>query len=279
MADPTRNDLPPLLYGTAWKEDATAELVATALRAGFRGIDTANQPRHYREDLVGAGLVRARDAGIPRESLFLQSKFTFARSHDHRVPYDATANYATQVQTSFSGTLEHLHTDYLDAFLLHGPLTRQGIVDGDLEVWSALEGLHRAGRTRNIGVCNVSIDQLVALRAAAQIGPHIVQNRCYAKYGWDEEVRDYCAEHGIVYQGFSVLTANRHVTLAPEVLAIAERVHATPAQVVFHFARRIGIVPLTGTKDTAHMLDGLRSGELSLSFDDLATIAALDAPD
>ena len=89
---------PDFLYGTAWKEDRTAALTELALRAGFRGIDTANQRRHYFEAGVGQGLAAAYRAGVvTRADLFLQTKFTYQGGQDHRLPYDPTASLSTQV--------------------------------------------------------------------------------------------------------------------------------------------------------------------------------------
>jgi len=69
--------IPYFLYGTAWKKERTADLVAQALRAGFRGIDTAAQPRHYREDLVGDGIREVLAGGlVRREDLYVRSTFT-----------------------------------------------------------------------------------------------------------------------------------------------------------------------------------------------------------
>src|SRR5947209_18423091 len=65
------------VYGTAWKEDRTAQLTEAAVRAGFRAIDTANQRRHYSEAAVGDGLKAAYAAGVTRGELFLQTKFTY----------------------------------------------------------------------------------------------------------------------------------------------------------------------------------------------------------
>src|ERR1700730_10604948 len=113
---------PDFLYGTAWKEDRTAALTELALRTGFRGIDTANQRRHYFEQGVGEGLAAAYRAGIvTRADLFLQTKFTYQRGQDHRLPYDPEAQLAVQVAQSLAGSLEHLGTDYVDSFVLHGP--------------------------------------------------------------------------------------------------------------------------------------------------------------
>ena len=97
---------PSFIYGTAWKEDATAELVKMAVSNGFSGIDTANQPRHYQEHLVGEALLKLSGEGIEREDLFLQSKFTPADGHDHRIPYNPSADLTTQVKQSFGSSLK-----------------------------------------------------------------------------------------------------------------------------------------------------------------------------
>src|SRR5438270_12278328 len=92
---------PNFLYGTAWKEDRTAALAELALRMGFRGVDTANQRRHYFEAGVGQGLAAAYRAGIvTRADLFLQTKFTYREGQDHRVPYDPKASLSVQVAQS-----------------------------------------------------------------------------------------------------------------------------------------------------------------------------------
>src|ERR1700679_4142736 len=94
---------PELLYGTAWKKDPTASLTELALRTGFRGIDTANQLRHYHEVGVGEGLDAAILAGVvQRADLFLQTKFTYVHGQDHRLPYDPAATLSIQVHPSIA---------------------------------------------------------------------------------------------------------------------------------------------------------------------------------
>ena len=125
---------PPFLYGTAWKEDRTAALTELALRAGFRGIDTANQRRHYFEAAVGEGMAAAFRAGLTtREALFLQTKFTYQRGQDHRLPYDPQAPLAVQVSQSLASSLQHLQTDHVASFELFMDRWRLRSLAGDAE--------------------------------------------------------------------------------------------------------------------------------------------------
>jgi diketogulonate reductase-like aldo/keto reductase len=246
--------VPRFVYGTAWKEDRTQALTALALHQGFRGIDTANQRRHYDEAAVGRAVAASIASGlVTREDLFLQTKFTFRPGQDHRLPYDPNAPVAAQVEQSFARSLQHLGTDVIDSYLLHGPSQRAGLGPADWEAWRAMEALHDSGRARLLGVSNVSLDQLQRLCQQARVGPRFVQNRCYAVRGWDRAVREFCVAHDIVYQGFSLLTANRDVLARPELARIAEHHGRTVSQVVFRFALDVGMVPLTGTTDLAHM--------------------------
>ncbi|MBS1258117.1 MAG: putative oxidoreductase YtbE [Candidatus Scalindua arabica] len=268
-------EFPPFIYGTAWKEDATAELVKMAISNGFSGIDTANQPRHYQEHLVGEALLRLSGDGIERKDLFLQSKFTPADGHDHRIPYDPSADLTTQVKQSFESSLKNLHTDYLDSYLLHGPYTHSGLGNEDWEVWSSIEEFYKSGKARFIGISNVNVEQLELLTKKAEIKPMVVQNRCFAAQGWDREVRDYCKAHHIVYEGFSLLTVNPFVLQNPVVQDIARELERTPEQVVFRYSIQIGILPLTGTTSEQHMKEDLLVNEFELNNDDLKMIGII----
>lgn len=266
---------PTFIYGTAWKQNATAQLVKTAVSAGFRAVDTANQPKHYTEVLVGEALETLAAAGISRELLFVQTKFTPLDGHDQRVPYDPHADLKIQVQQSFESSLRNLKSRYVDSFLLHGPYTYPGLGQADWEVWNAIEDVYRSGRARMIGISNVNAGQLVALVEKANIKPMIVQNRCFAKRGWDRHVREICRTHGIMYQGFSLLTANPQVLQHPGVLSIAARLDVHPAQVIFRFAMQAGMVPLTGTTSLKHMKEDLRVYQIELTPDEVAFIESI----
>jgi diketogulonate reductase-like aldo/keto reductase len=191
------------LYGTAWKEDRTSSLVELALRAGFRAIDTANQRRHYFEEGVGQGLAAAYRAGIvTRDDLFLQTKFTYQRGQDHRLPYDPAVTLSVQVAQSMASSLAHLGTDHVDSYVLHGPASNYDWTDADAEVWEAMLRERDAGRTRLLGVSNVSLDHLERMATSGVELPAFVQNRCYARFGWDRDIRQFCRQCNIIYQGF-----------------------------------------------------------------------------
>jgi diketogulonate reductase-like aldo/keto reductase len=270
-----RVPIPSFMYGTAWKEEATTELVQLAVTAGFRAIDTANQLIHYQEALVGEALQALEREGIARDTLFLQTKFTSVGGQDHRTPYDASADLTTQVRQSFDSSLAHLGTEYVDSYVLHGPHQRRGLGEADWEVWAAMEGLYESGKTKMIGISNVTAEQLTQLCEESNHKPMVVQNRCFAARGWDKEVRDICQAYGIVYQGFSLLTANRAVLADPEIRTIAHRLGASPAQVIFRFAMQIGMLPLTGTTSQQHMKEDLQAEQFALSTEELQRIETI----
>jgi diketogulonate reductase-like aldo/keto reductase len=268
--------LPEFLYGTAWKEERTPALVELALRTGFRAIDTANQRRHYFEEGVGEGLAAAYRAGlVKRDDLFLQTKFTYRPGQDQRLPYDAAASFSVQVAQSMTSSLDHLGTDYVDSYLLHGPSSGSEWADADSEVWEAMRKERNAGRTRLLGVSNISLRHLQQLSQARSEMPAFVQNRCYARLGWDRDVRLFCREHQMVYQGFSLLTANREVLHDPLVSELAVSHEVTPAQVIFAFARAVGMLPLTGTSNPDHMQQDLASMRLVLEPKHVRAIESL----
>ncbi len=269
---------PRLLYGTAWKADQTQRLTELAIQQGFRGIDTANQLRHYDEAAVGRAIATMLQSGVvKRNDLFLQTKFTFQASQDHRLPYDPSAPIAQQVEQSFANSLEHLGVDQIDSYFLHGPTTREDLVAADWEAWRAMESLHDAGRIRMLGASNLNLKQLKSLIQGARIRPQMLQNRCYAARGWDSQVRKYCASARVTYQGFSLLTANRDALAHPDLLSIAHRHNRSPSEIIFRFAREVGIIALTGTSNANHMRLDLQIDDFQLDVDEVTRIESLTA--
>jgi diketogulonate reductase-like aldo/keto reductase len=268
--------VPRFLYGTAWKEDDTRRLTELALRQGFRGIDTANQRRHYHEAAVGQAVGSSIAAGlVSRDELFLQTKFTFRDGQDHRLPYDPNAPIATQVEQSFASSLAHLGVEVIDSYVLHGPSRRSGLAPADWEAWRAMEAIHDSGRARLLGVSNVSLDQLQLFSRQARIRPTFVQNRCYAVRGWDRRVREFCSANGLVYQGFSLLTANAEVLTHPDLVRIARHHGRRISQIIFRFALDAGMVPLTGTTNPEHVRMDLEVFDFRLAPEEVERIERL----
>jgi diketogulonate reductase-like aldo/keto reductase len=267
--------IPSFMYGTAWKKEATAQLVQLAVASGFTAIDTANQLIHYQEALVGEALQTLEKKGIKRDTLFLQTKFTPAGGQGGRTPYDASADLTTQVRQSFDSSLAHLHTDYVDSYVLHAPFSRRGLGEADWEVWAAMTELYESGKTKMIGISNVTAAQLTQLCERASVKPMVVQNRCYAALAWDKEIRKICQTHGIIYQGFSLLTANTDFLFDPEIRTIAKRLGAGPAQIIFRFAMQIGMLPLTGTTSEQHMKEDLQAEQFTLSAEEIQRIETI----
>lgn len=267
---------PYFLYGTAWKEEDTQRLTELALQQGFRGIDTANQRKHYYEAAVGRAISAAINRGlVTRSDLFLQTKYTFQRGQDHRLPYDPKASIATQVKQSVASSLEHLGVEQLNSYLLHGPTQRLGLAADDWAAWRAMEELCDAGQVKQIGISNVSLEQLQLLCRQARIRPRFVQNHCYAERGWDRDVRQFCQANGLIYQGFSLLTANTHLLTNRELGMIAKRYGKTIGQILFRFTLHIGILPLTGTTNADHMRADLDVFNFQLESAEIEKISQL----
>lgn len=267
--------MPPIIYGTAWKKDATAALVEQAVRLGFRGIDTACQPKHYHEAGVGAGLASCFKAGVvERSGLYLQSKFTPLSGHDPKqIPYDPQATPGEQVAQSFQTSLSNLQTHYLDSLVLHSPLTNREQL---IEVWQAMERIVDSGGARQLGISNCyDLATLEFLCQNAKLKPAILQNRFYADTQYDRALRSYSRQHGIIYQSFWTLTANPRVLADNALQSLAMQYRRSPEQVFFRYLTHIGIVPLTGATSPQHMQEDLAIFEFELSDAECQTIAAL----
>ena len=215
--------LPLIMYGTAWKEDRTQALALEAIATGFRALDTANQRKHYFEEGVGAAVRAAIASGIvKREDLFLQTKFTYQRGQDHRLPYNPDCDLTTQVRQSIASSLEHLGVTRIDSYILHSPLQLSGFSQADWETWRAMEDAADEGLVGLLGISNVAVDQLKALLYGARIRPTFVQNCCFARANWDRDMYTLCQKENIVYQAFAILSGNRQALLQPCVTEIAQ---------------------------------------------------------
>jgi diketogulonate reductase-like aldo/keto reductase len=251
---------PRILYGTAWKKDETESLVRTAILQGFRGIDTACQPKHYHEAGVGAAL----RGTLARTDLYLQTKFTPLSGQDPaRIPYDPKAPLVEQVRQSLAVSLRNLGTDYLDCLVLHSPLPS---TSQTLEVWRTMESMVESREVRQLGISNCyRLEQLEALFDSARYKPAVVQNRFYADTGYDREIRAFCRQHGIIYQCFWTLTANPQALAHRTVRELATKHRRTPAQILFRYLTQNDIVPLTGTRSEIHMREDMAIFDFELT--------------
>jgi diketogulonate reductase-like aldo/keto reductase len=266
--------MPRIIYGTAWKQDRTATLVEQAIRIGFRGIDTACQPKHYNEAGVGEGVAACLRSGIDRAELYLQSKFTPLNGQDPlRVPYNPKACLSDQVAQSFQFSLNNLQTSYLDCLVLHSPLAdRQQF----LEVWKAMELIFSNKSAKQLGISNCyDLKQLKFLYQSATIKPAVIQNRFYADTQYDTAIRDYCRQQQIIYQGFWTLTANPQVLADVTLQTLAKKYQASVEQVFYRYLSQIDIIPLTGTTSEAHMQEDLAIFDFKLTVDECETVKKL----
>ena len=263
--------MPSLMYGTAWKKEHTADLVVQAVLSGFRGIDTACQPKHYNEPLVGEALKRLREHGITRGELFVQTKFTPLSGQDpQRVPYDPNLSLDGQVAHSFEASKRNLGTDYVDSLVLHSPLFPYSNL---WMVWRAMEEIYNNGGARALGISNCyDLELLKRLYHDAQIKPSVVQNRFYSESGYDTNLRQWCNDQGIVYQSFWSLTANPHILGNKVVGDMAVKYSKTPAQILYRYLNYAGIVPLIGSTSQEHMRQDLKIFEFELSGPEIQSI-------
>jgi len=263
--------VPQIIYGTAWKKERTADLVEQAVRLGFRGLDTACQPKHYDEAGVGEGLARCLKDGVARADIYLQTKFTPPDGQDpRRLPYEPKASLPEQVAQSFRVSLKNLQTDYLDCLVLHSPMATEAQT---LEVWRAMEAIVHAGGVKQLGISNCYEPALLKnLHENAEVKPAVLQNRFYAQTGYDRQIRAFCRQQGILYQSFWTLTANGGILMHDTVEALAAKHGRSAEQIFFRYLTQIGIIPLTGTTSETHMREDLAIFDFELGEDEIEAV-------
>ncbi|KAI4836949.1 Aldo/keto reductase [Aureobasidium sp. EXF-8845] len=232
-----------MLYGTAWKKERTASLVTQAVQAGFLAIDTAAQPKHYQEHLVGNG-VRSflSSSNVTRQDLYLQTKFTSIDGQlPNNLPYDPSTSITEQVKASVASSLHNLrHSEdaeesYIDCLVLHSPLRT---IKQTMEAWDAMSSFVPT-KVHSLGISNTSLPILQHIWSNSNVKPKVVQNRFYSDTRWDVTLREFCRENGIQYQSFWTLTGNPELLRSGFVKGLAED------------AGGLGIMPINGT--TSHI--------------------------
>jgi len=244
-----------MLYGTAWKKERTASLVTQALQAGFHAIDTAAQPKHYQEHLVGNG-VRSflSTSHLTRQDLYLQTKFTSIDGQlPNNLPYDPSTSFTEQVKASVASSLHNLrHSEnseesYIDCLVLHSPLPT---LSETMEAWDAMSSFVPT-KVHSLGISNTSLPILQHIWANSAVKPKVVQNRFYAATGWDVGLREFCTETGIQYQSFWTLTGNPRLLNIPVVQSTAQEAGVSKEVMFYSLVQGLGITPINGT--TSHI--------------------------
>lgn len=266
--------IPNMIYGTAWKKENTTALVFQALKQGFRAVDTACQPKHYREDLVGLGLLKAYEIGIKREDLFIQTKFTPIDGQDrNNMPYLASDDIEVQVEKSFETSKKNLKTDFIDSYILHSPIYEANKFQ---RVWQKMEEFYEKKEVGYLGISNCyELDILKFLFSNAKVKPSFVQNRFYSQSGYDKEIRGFCEENNIIYQSFWSLTANPHILNSDILRKISLKYNKSEALIFYRFLNYIKIVPLNGTTSLNHMIEDLKISEFELSKEEIEDISSI----
>ena len=266
--------IPNMIYGTAWKKENTSELVYEALMHGFKGVDTACQPKHYREDLVGIGLEKAYANGIRREDIFLQTKFTPIDGQDiSNMPYLKSDEIEVQIEKSFQTSKRNLKTDFINSYVLHSPVYPANKLQ---RVWQKMEEFYDKKEVGQLGISNCyDLDVLVYLFNNAKVKPSVVQNRFYAQSDYDKDIRKFCLKNKIIYESFWSLSANPHILSSDILQKLAKKYKRSEAEIFYRFLNYINIVPLNGTTSKEHMIADLNIGEFELLKEEIDSILQL----
>ena len=249
--------IPQLGFGVFQIEPKdTAEAVSTALKAGYRHIDTAEMYGNERE--VGEAVAKS---GLDRADIFVTSKL----SNDAHLPEDA--------RLAFELSLQELGFDYLDLFLIHWPLPTR--YDGDfVSTWKALEEFYRDGRARSIGVSNFQPHHLRRLHEETEVPPAVNQIEVHP-YLTQDEVRGFCAEHGIAVEAWSPIGQGLELE-DPTIVSIAQRAGKTPAQVILRWHIQRGDIVFPKSVTPSRVKENFDIFDFELADGDVAEISALN---
>ena len=249
--------IPQLGFGVFQIEPKdTAEAASTALRAGYRHIDTAEMYGNERE--VGEAVAKS---GLDRADIFVTSKL----SNDAHLPEDA--------RLAFELSLQELGFDYVDLFLIHWPLPTR--YDGDfVSTWKALEEFYRDGRARSIGVSNFQPHHLRRLHENTEVPPAVNQIEVHP-FLTQDEVRGFCAEHGIAVEAWSPIGQGLELD-DPTIVSIAQRAGKTPAQVILRWHIQRGDIIFPKSVTPSRVKENFDIFDFELADGDVAEISTLN---
>ncbi len=235
-------------------ETETKTAVATALSAGYRHIDTAKLYQNEAE--VGEAIA---ESDLPRDEIFVTTKV-----------WNSEQGYDPAI-ASFEASLDRLGLEVLDLLLIHWPVPD---LDRYVETWHAFEKLYADGRVRAIGVSNFHVPHLQRLLDEGSVVPAVNQIELHPQLPQDE-LRQFHAEHGIVTEAWSPLARGGAVLSDPTVVAIADRVGKSPAQVVLRWSLQLGNVVLPRSVTPSRIAENLELFDFSLTEQDMSALAGL----
>ena len=244
------NEIPLLGLGVWQVPDGPEceDAVRWALEAGYRHVDTAQA--YGNERSVGNAL---RDSGVPREDVFITTKF-----------YPARKDAEAEAERS----LERLGVDHVDLYIIHWP---QG---GPTWAWDGMQRAGEAGYARSIGISNFSLAEVDDLLAVADTPP-VVNQVQFSSFEYRRRLLEGCEERGIAIDAYSPLGTGRHLG-DERVAEIAQRVGRTPAQVLIRWCLQRDTIVLPKSTHQERLVENARVFDFRLSDEDMAALDALD---
>jgi diketogulonate reductase-like aldo/keto reductase len=247
---PDGNEIPLLGLGV-WQVPNGPECenaVRWALELGYRHLDTAQA--YGNEESVGRAL---RDSGVPREEVFITTKFYPARK---------------DAEVEARGSLERLGVDQVDLYIVHWP---QG---GPTWAWPGMERAHERGYARSIGVSNFSVSELGEVLSVARIPP-VVNQVQFSPFTFRRKLLEACEQRNVALEAYSPLGTGRHLA-DQRVRQIAERVGRTPAQVLLRWCVQRDLIVVTKSTHRERIAENAHIFDFTLSDEDMADLDALD---
>jgi 2,5-diketo-D-gluconate reductase A len=252
-------EIPQLGFGVFQvPPDEVIEPVTTAIRAGYRLLDTA--AAYQNEEGVGKAIA---DAGVPREELFITTKL-----------WNADQGYDNALR-AFDTSLQKLGIDQVDLYLIHWPLPKR---DRYVETWKALEKIYADGRARAIGVSNFTERHLNRLLDETDVVPAVNQVELHPRLPQDE-LRAFHARHGIATEAWSPIGQGKGLLEDPVIGAIAERVGKSPAQVVLRWHVQLGNLVIPKSVTPSRIRENIDVFDFELSAADVGELTALGSGD
>lgn len=247
--------VPALGIGTFMiSPEDTEKSVYTALKGGYRMIDTANA--YMNEEAAGKGIARAIEEGVvKREDIFVSTKI-----------------WPTlyEKETAVDETLKRLGLDYVDLLFIHQPA-------GNFTAgYQLIEKAYKDGKARSLGISNMHDEKLERLFAAAEIRPHVIQLETHP-YCTEKEIMGRLAEYGTRLMGWYPLGHGDSDLLKEEIFSgLADKYHKSNAQVVLRWHTQMGFMTIPGSKNPDHIRDNINIFDFTLTDEEMAEIAKLD---